>query len=61
LIVLKAFAARDQDWIDIRGIITRSAGEIDWDTVLAELTPLVELKEEPKIIDRLLSLRTSGR
>jgi len=53
LIVYKAFAARERDWLDIRGILVRSRTAVDWQLVLQELTPLVELKEEPHILDRL--------
>ena len=56
LIVLKAFAARDQDWIDIRGILVRQRNGIDRDLIFEELTPLAELKEEPEILSRLNDL-----
>lgn len=58
LIVHKAFANRDVDWRDIRSILIRSANEVDQATVLAELTPLVELKEEPEILEKLRKLFT---
>ena len=32
LIVLKAFAARGRDWVDVEGIIVRQAGALDWRT-----------------------------
>lgn len=53
LIVYKAFAARDQDWVDIRGILERQRDKLDIDYVLNNLRPLVELKEAPEIMDRL--------
>jgi hypothetical protein len=53
LIVLKAFADRPKDWIDIEGIVIRQAGRLDWVHVRAQLAPLVELKEAPEILDRL--------
>jgi hypothetical protein len=53
LVVLKAFAARPKDWIDIDGVIVRQAGLIDWPRVRAELAPLVELKDAPEILDEL--------
>ena len=59
LIVHKAFASREQDWIDIRSVLVRSRSHVDWETVLRELTPLVELKEEPKILDRLQEIYQS--
>ena len=53
LIVLKAFAAREKDWVDIEGVIIRHAGGLDWPYVHSQLAPLVELKEEPEILDEL--------
>lgn len=53
LIVLKAFAAREKDWVDIDGVIIRHAGGLDWPYVHSQLAPLVELKEEPEILDEL--------
>lgn len=53
LIVLKAFAAREKDWIDVEGVIIRQAGGLDWHYVQSQLAPLVELKEEPEILDEL--------
>ena len=57
LVVHKSFAARPEDWIDVRGILVRSGMELDWDLILDELTPLVELKGEPEILDQLNQLR----
>lgn len=56
LIVLKAFASRPQDWIDVRRIIQRQGQALDRNLVVEELEPLVELKEEPEILARLSSL-----
>ena len=52
LIVLKAFADRPKDWLDIEGIIIRQPG-IDWPYVRAQLAPLAELKEAPELVDKL--------
>lgn len=30
LIVLKAFAGRGQDWVDVERIIVRQTGKLDW-------------------------------
>lgn len=56
LIVFKAFAAREKDWLDIEGIVVRQAGRLDQDLVWRELTPLLELKEAPEIASRLRAL-----
>ena len=58
LIVLKAFANRQRDWEDVSSIVERQGSEnLNWDYVLASLSPLVELKDEPQILERLKSLR----
>ncbi len=56
LIVLKAFASRDQDWIDVENVIIRQGTKLDRDLIRNELRPLVELKEEPEILERLEDL-----
>ena len=53
LIVLKAFAAREKDWVDVDGVIVRQTGRLDWTYVRTHLGPLVELKEEPEILAEL--------
>jgi len=30
LVVMKSFAGRDQDWIDVRGILLKQGGTLDW-------------------------------
>ena len=57
LIVLKAFAGRGQDWVDVERVIVRQTGKLDWDYIRQQLGPLVELKEAPEIIDQLESRR----
>jgi hypothetical protein len=56
LIVLKAFADRGQDWLDVEGILIRQKDLLDWDYVFSELTPLVHLKEAPDILAHLKQL-----
>jgi hypothetical protein len=53
LIVLKAFASRPRDWIDVEGIIVRQTGKLDWAYIDRELRPLAELKEAPEILSEL--------
>ena len=57
LVVLKAFAARGRDWVDIEGIIVRQAGTLDWSYVDEQLAPLVVLKEAPEILTELARRR----
>jgi hypothetical protein len=48
LIVLKAFADRMQDWLDIEGVVVRQGSHLDRTPILEELGPLLELKEDPQ-------------
>ena len=48
LVVLKAFAGRSKDWMDIENVLVRQGDRLDWDYILKELKPLVELKEAPE-------------
>jgi predicted nucleotidyltransferase len=57
LVVLKAFADRGQDWLDVEGILLRQRGRLDWDYLLSQLAPLADLKEAPHILARLQRLR----
>ncbi len=59
LVVLKAFADRDRDWVDIAGIAARQGPALDWDAVVARLGPLVELKEAPEILSKLTAVRAN--
>jgi hypothetical protein len=57
LIVMKAFADRPQDWMDIRGVLVRQSSEgLDWDWIQDRLKPLCEIKERPEIVSRLTDL-----
>ncbi len=56
LVVMKAVADRDRDWIDIRGVLVRQGKKLDRKLILEELAPLAELKEEPGIFGRLVQL-----
>jgi hypothetical protein len=57
LIVLKAFADRSQDWLDVEGVLIRQKGFLDWDYIFSELIPLVDLKPAPDILTHLRQLR----
>lgn len=60
LIVMKAFAARPRDWLDISGIIVRQGRRLDWTAIHERLGPLVELKEAPEILARLDEVRRAA-
>jgi predicted nucleotidyltransferase len=53
LVVMKAFAGRMQDWRDVQTVLLRQAGRLDLAYIRRQLAPLVELKEQPEILDRL--------
>ena len=56
LIVLKAFADRDKDWIDIQSVLIKQQN-LDWRYITEQLAPLVELKEAPEILTKLEKLK----
>ncbi len=53
LVVLKAFASRMQDWVDVSNILIRQSSTLNMQLVRQELTPLCELKESPETLDQL--------
>jgi len=61
LVVMKAFAARPQDWIDVEGILIRQRVKLDWDYIYANLTPLAELKENPSLVTQLREVEARAR
>jgi hypothetical protein len=56
LVVLKAFADRAQDWLDVEGVIVRQGAVLNRLLVLDELHALLVLKEDPEPEDRLRAL-----
>ena len=56
LLVLKAFAGRVQDWLDVEGVIVRQGPRLDRQQVLTELRPLLDLKGDQEAEPRLLNL-----
>ena len=56
LIVHKAFASRELDWLDVERILQRQAGVLNVAQILEELQPLAELEEDHNIVPRLTSL-----
>jgi hypothetical protein len=56
LVVLKAFAGRDKDWLDIEGVVSRQGERLQRPTVLRELPPLLELKEDMRALGRLQAI-----
>ncbi len=58
LVVMKAFAGRPQDWIDVEGILIRQRGRLDWRYIYANLQPLADLKEAPELVTQLRALES---
>jgi hypothetical protein len=56
LVVLKAFAGRDKDWLDIEGVVVRQGDRLKTAQVLRELEPLLELKEDALSLARLQAI-----
>jgi hypothetical protein len=54
--VLKAFAGRDQDWLDVEGVVVRQGGKLDATLVLEEVGPLLELKMDARSVARLRAI-----
>jgi len=58
LIVFKAFAGRDKDWLDVEGIVVRQGRQLDAGLILDELAPLLDLKgttEDLQRVERVLT------
>lgn len=56
LVVLKAFADRPQDWLDVEGILVRQGRALDRQLIERELTPLLDMKEDMQPLDTLRRL-----
>jgi len=59
LVVFKACADRDKDWVDVEGVLIRQAKTLDWHYIRTHLTQLAELKDAPELVDKLERLRRS--
>lgn len=56
-VVMKAFASRERDWLDVETVLIRQGERLNWKQIMTELKPLSELKESPDIPVRLEKLR----
>ncbi len=57
LIIMKTFAGRERDWLDVRGIIIRQQDRLDWLVIDSALTELLDLIDDPTRLDRLHKIR----
>jgi hypothetical protein len=56
LVVFKTFAGRDQDWLDVEGVILRQRPRLDAALILEEVAPLLDLKGTLEDLERLQRL-----
>ena len=56
LVIMKAFASRSQDWVDVEGIMIRQQGKLDKTYITQHLRTLCEVKEDLTILSRLEEL-----
>ena len=57
LVILKAFAGRGQDWVDVEYVLVRQRRTLDWRLVERELVPLLDLSGKPENLETLRKLR----
>jgi hypothetical protein len=60
-VVLKVFAGREKDWLDVEGIVLRQTHKLDRTLVWQELEPLLDLKEDVTAKPRLAKLFADSR
>jgi hypothetical protein len=53
LVVLKSFASRPRDWIDVEKTVIRQSKNLNRNLIREELEVLAALKEEPEILTQL--------
>ena len=57
--MLKAFAGRDQDWADVRGIVVRQA-QLDWKQILLDLKDLCSVAGDNEPLAKLEKIRSAA-
>jgi hypothetical protein len=60
LIVLKLFAFRPRDVLDVETVVTCQHAALDWEYIEANLRPLAEVKEQPEIMAAFERFRRQG-
>lgn len=61
LFIMKAFAARPKDWLDVESIALRQQGCLAIDRIMERITELAQLKNEPEIIERVKKILEQAR
>lgn len=59
LVIMKVFADRGQDWVDVEAVVLRRGGELDWPLIERELKPLLEVRGGTPSWERLAGLRAA--
>jgi len=57
LVVMKVFAGRARDWLDVESIALRRGHALDWEMIRRELEPLLAVKDDTQSLARLAKLR----
>ncbi len=57
LIVMKSFAGRPQDWMDVREIIVRQKDRLDWVCVAEELSAFAGLQDDVDLVAEVDRIR----
>jgi hypothetical protein len=60
LIVMKLFAGRALDVQDAESVVARQKNRLDWAYIEEQLTPLAEIKDDPKVLADFIRLRKGG-
>lgn len=61
LFIMKAFAGRPQDWLDVRGVAVKQTGRLDKARILRDLRDLCDLKETPAAVDQARQILEGNR
>jgi len=56
LIILKTFADRTKDWLDVENIIIKQGKQLNSRYIQKQLTPLCKIKKAPHIMQKLTNL-----
>jgi len=57
LIVMKAYAGRTRDWLDVASVVQRQTPRLDWDLILRELRALAEQTDDGDSVAQLMEMR----
>jgi hypothetical protein len=58
LVILKLFAFRPRDVLDVETVVVRQRGALDWAHIERHLGALAEVKEQPEIMEAFARLRS---